>query len=133
MGSADANRTDELVELICMEIGDREIEAAFRRAVHRHRPATTPAGPRQILVSPALARELSAIMEAFCQAIGPVGAVVMKSKLRQWADMGSPSPQRLGDLVAMLAAEIDDEKARERFSTHCGKGRPRRDRADGPA
>lgn len=83
--------------------------------------APEPAKPSQevdinkILHAGPLARVFQDFQNAFAMAIGPIGDMVMKDTVEEWAKKGECSGQRLAELVNMLCKEIDDKSLEEEF------------------
>ena len=123
-GPATVERFNELIDLLCMEIGDNALESEFRQAVKpiisgeaatAQKKPRTGTGPEKIQVSKQMAEKLTELLRLYSTAMGPVGGVIMKDYLRQWAADGEPSAARIPELISMLAKEIPDPAAREKF------------------
>jgi hypothetical protein len=69
----------------------------------------------KILHAGPLAKVFQDFQEALAMAIGPVGEMVMKDTVEEWADKGDCSEARLKELVDMLCQEIDDQSLEEEF------------------
>lgn len=65
-----------------------------------------------------LRAHLKEIEEALATAIGPVAAMVMGDYLGKWRENGPASPERLAELINMVAAEIDDPGLTQEFKAH---------------
>lgn len=71
----------------------------------------------KILHAGPLAKVFQDFQEALAMAIGPVGEMVMKDTVEEWAKKGDCSEARLKELVDMLCLEIDDQSLEEEFRT----------------
>jgi len=69
----------------------------------------------KILHAGPLASVFQDFQNAFAMAIGPVGEMVMKDTVKEWATKGECSKARLPELVEMLCREIDDETLETEF------------------
>ncbi len=82
-------------------------------------PETPPAGQKvdvnKILHAGPLAKVFQDFQNAFAMAIGPIGEMVMKDTVEEWAKNGDCSGERLAELVEMLCKEIDDESLEAEF------------------
>lgn len=62
-----------------------------------------------------LAKVFKDFQNAFAMAIGPIGEMIMKDTVEEWAKNGDCSGERLAELVEMLCKEIDDESLESEF------------------
>ena len=69
----------------------------------------------KILHAGPLAKVFQDFQNAFAMAIGPIGEMVMKDTVEEWANKGDCSGERLAELVEMLCKEIDDESLEAEF------------------
>jgi hypothetical protein len=69
----------------------------------------------KILHAGPLAKVFQDFQNAFAMAIGPIGEMVMKDTVEEWAKNGDCSGERLAELVDMLCKEIDDKSLETEF------------------
>lgn len=69
----------------------------------------------KILHAGPLAKVFQDFQNAFAMAIGPIGDMVMKDTVKEWAKNGDCSGERLPELVNMLCLEIDDKSLESEF------------------
>ena len=69
----------------------------------------------KILHAGPLAKVFQEFQDALAMAIGPVGEMVMKDTVEDWAKKGDCSEARLKELADMLCQEIDDQSLEEEF------------------
>ncbi len=62
-----------------------------------------------------LASVFQDFQNAFAMAIGPIGEMIMKDTVKEWAKKGECSEARLNELVEMLCREIDDKSLEVEF------------------
>ncbi|MCA1766560.1 MAG: hypothetical protein LC633_10020 [Desulfobulbaceae bacterium] len=62
-----------------------------------------------------LASVFQDFQNAFAMAIGPIGEMIMKDTVKEWAKRGECSEARLNELVEMLCREIDDQSLEAEF------------------
>lgn len=74
----------------------------------------------KILHAGPLASVFQDFQNAFAMAIGPIGEMVMKDTVKEWAKKGECSGARLPELVEMLCKEIDDESLEAEFKEAIG-------------
>jgi|GEM_PF-4877276 len=128
VGATSTDRLQELIDLLCMEIGDSNLESKFRQAAsiiitgQNNSPATVnkssaPQKKPKILVNKKMAQKLADIMTDYTNIMGPVGSLIMKDCLQKWAAAGEASPTRIPALLKMLGKEIADQKSREEFTS----------------
>jgi hypothetical protein len=127
VGPASTRRLTELIDLLCMEIGDVGLENKFRQAAdsaatgsddanpvpHNHPPK--PDKPKKILVNKQMAQKFAEIMTRYTSIMGPVGSLIMKDYLQEWAASGEATEARIPELMKMLGKEIADQGDREEF------------------
>ncbi len=125
-GATSTDRLVELIDLLCMEIGDDSLESKFRQAAaiiitsQKNSPPAVnkSSGPQKkpkILVNKKMAQKLASIMTDYTNIMGPVGSLIMKDYLQKWAAAGEASPARIPELLKMLGKEIAGQKSREEF------------------
>ncbi|MFO7606412.1 MAG: hypothetical protein R6W72_08950 [Desulfurivibrionaceae bacterium] len=85
-------------------------------------PKPAPASPgkqeidiNKILHVGPLASVFQDFQNAFAMAIGPIGEMIMKDTVKEWAKKGECSEARLKELVEMLCREIDDKSLEAEF------------------
>jgi CheY-like chemotaxis protein len=133
-GNADADRLSELVDALCMEIGNDRLEITFRSAI---KPALIEAGitPPNSIFSPQVSlnqtdnppaeQDISdlypKIKKAFTGTIGPVGDMLMKETVAKWSRQGPQTISRLDELVDLLCTEIDDQDLEHFFRSKIAK------------
>lgn len=69
----------------------------------------------KILHAGPLAPVFQDFQNAFAMAIGPIGEMIMKDTVEEWAKKGECSGARLPELVDMLCKEIDDKSLENEF------------------
>ncbi|MEN8134447.1 MAG: hypothetical protein ABFS18_02770 [Thermodesulfobacteriota bacterium] len=84
------------------------------------KPAAAPTAKPEVDVNKILhvgplAKVFQDFQNAFAMAIGPIGEMVMKDTVEEWAKNGDCSGERLAELVEMLCKEIDDKSLEEEF------------------
>jgi hypothetical protein len=89
-------------------------------------PPKTPAAAQnidvnKILHAGPLAKVFQDFQNAFAMAIGPIGEMIMKDTVKEWAKNGDCSGERLTELVDMLCREIDDRALESEFKDAIGK------------
>lgn len=133
-GHGEIGRLNELIDALCMEIGDSRVEIAFRGAI---KPTLLRAGitpPNSVLQSPAdsqstvnftaeqeLSEILPKIKKIFTGTIGPIGDMLMKETVEKWGQQGPLSISRLDELVDLLCTEIDDQDLEHFFRLKIAK------------
>ncbi len=78
-------------------------------------PAKPKVDVNKILHAGPLAKVFQDFQNAFSMAIGPIGEMVMKDTVEEWAKKGDCSGARLAELVEMLCKEIDDKSLEAEF------------------
>jgi hypothetical protein len=84
-------------------------------------PAAQKIDVNKILHAGPLAKIFQDFQNAFAMAIGPIGEMVMKDTVEEWAKNGDCSGKRLAELVEMLCREIDDAGLEAEFKDAIGK------------
>lgn len=91
-------------------------------------PKPAPASPgkqeidiNKILHVGPLASVFQDFQNAFAMAIGPIGEMIMKDTVKEWAKKGECSEGRLNELVEMLCKEIDDQSLETEFKEAVNK------------
>lgn len=79
------------------------------------KPAAKPVDIDALLSTGPLARTLVELQAGLAYAIGPVGEMVMRDALGEWAKGGECAEQRLNELVGILCREIDDTELENEF------------------
>ena len=78
-------------------------------------PAKQEVDVNKILHAGPLAKVFQDFQNAFAMAIGPIGEMIMKDTVAEWAGNGDCSGERLAELVEMLCKEIDDKSLEAEF------------------
>ncbi len=122
---ASSTRLQELIDLLCMEIGDLDLENKFRQMAatgikerednpDQPKDKSTKPAPK-ILVSREMAQKLTGLLTKYTTIMGSVGSLIMKSYLKEWSLKGEATEERIPELMKMLANEISDPKIRQDF------------------
>lgn len=116
-----------LVDILCGEIGDAEVEVQLRKALTEMlaNPATSPEQTSEAVPSSNLTANESdvlsqkahdRILEVLSRVVGPVAVIIMKSAVKEWESQGAATGRaKIGDLINRICAEIDDAAAEADF------------------
>jgi predicted regulator of Ras-like GTPase activity (Roadblock/LC7/MglB family) len=85
--------------------------AAASKQVRQNPP---PRSYTEVINGP-LTTELKLIKAALSQSIGPFTGIVLEDGINEWLKKGKSQRSELDDLINILAREIEDPKARQRF------------------
>lgn len=78
-------------------------------------PAEQAVDINQLIHAGPLAKIFQDLQNAFAMAIGPIGEMVLKDTVEEWAKKGDCSAERVAELVEMLCREIDDDALEAEF------------------
>ncbi len=122
--------TKELINAVSkarQAVKQHEENAAAQKAKAAAAPEPQPTPPEAVpeekididdlLSSSPLAGTLQKYQEALTHAIGPIGEMVMRESVEDWADQGDCSVNRLPELIDILCREIDDEALETEFKS----------------
>jgi len=131
-GPVQAERLQELVDALCIEIGEPGLETQFRQKIkpliiqaiaagkpdavkQQPPPQARPAAETPVMMDPGMKASLQGIQKAFTRIVGPVADMLMREATGRWQKSGPPTRQRLAGLIDMLCQEIGDPRMETDF------------------